>query len=174
MILIAAADRNWGIGKDGGLLAHIPEDMKFFAAQTTGQVIVMGRKTLESFPGGKPLKNRVNIVITHDREYDGKGAVVVHSARELEEETGNYPGRRIYVAGGGTIYRMLLPLCSRALITRIEHQFDADTFMPDLDREEGWILEKKGDEKEYGEFRYHFDSYVNQAAGQGKEQERKR
>lgn len=166
MILIAAADRNWGIGKDGDLLTHIPEDMKFFAAQTTGQVIVMGRKTLESFPGGRPLKNRVNIVLTHDPDYDGRGAVVVHSARELEETAASYSDRKIYVAGGGSIYRMLLPRCSKALITRIEHQFDADTFMPDLDREEGWILEKQGEEKAYGDIRFHFDSYVNRTAGQ--------
>ena len=79
MKLIAAADKNWAIGKDGELLVRISEDMKNFSAMTTGNVIVMGRKTLESFPGGKPLPNRVNIVLTHKKDYNGKGAIVVHS-----------------------------------------------------------------------------------------------
>ena len=84
MKLIAAADKNWAIGKDGELLVRISEDMKNFSAITTGNVIVMGRKTLESFPGGKPLPNRVNIVLTHEKDYNGKGAIVVHSEEEAK------------------------------------------------------------------------------------------
>lgn len=105
MKLIAAADKNWAIGKDGELLVRISEDMKNFSAITTGNVIVMGRKTLESFPGGKPLPNRVNIVLTHEKDYNGKGAIVVHSEEELWEELSKYDTDSIFVTGGESIYR---------------------------------------------------------------------
>lgn len=89
MNLIVAADANWGIGKENKLLVSIPADMKFFRTTTTGKVVVMGRKTLESFPGGLPLKNRVNIVITRDKNYKAKDAVIVHSIEEALEEVKN-------------------------------------------------------------------------------------
>ena len=104
MKLIAAADKNWAIGKDGELLVRISEDMKNYSAITTGNVIVMGRKTLESFPGGKPLPNRVNIVLTHEKDYNGKGAIVVHSEEELWEELSKYDTDSIFVTGGESIY----------------------------------------------------------------------
>lgn len=106
MKLIAAADKNWAIGKDGELLVRISEDMKNFSAITTGNVIVMGRKTLESFPGGKPLPNRVNIVLTHEKDYNGKGAIVVHSEEELWEELSKYDTDSIFVTGGESIYQV--------------------------------------------------------------------
>ena len=81
-----AADRNWGIGYQNRLLVSIPSDMKFFRQTTTGHVVVMGRKTLESFPNGLPLKNRVNIVLTKNKNYQVKDAVIVHSEEELLEE----------------------------------------------------------------------------------------
>ena len=86
MNIIVAADKNWGIGKDNKLLVSIPADMKFFRETTTGNVVVMGRKTLESFPGGLPLKRRTNIVLTKDVNYQVKDAVLVHSVEELLEE----------------------------------------------------------------------------------------
>ena len=91
MNLIAAVDKNWGIGLKNRLLVSIPDDMKFFRQTTTGKVVVMGRKTLESFPGGKPLKNRVNVVLTSDLDYQVKDAVVVHSLEELHAELKKYP-----------------------------------------------------------------------------------
>lgn len=116
MKLIAAADKNWAIGKDGELLVRISEDMKNFSAMTTGNVIVMGRKTLESFPGGKPLPNRVNIVLTHKKDYNGKGAIVVHSEEELWEELSKYDTESIFVTGGESIYHMLLPYLIRHIL----------------------------------------------------------
>ena len=86
MNLIVAVDKNWAIGKDNKLLVSIPDDMKFFRETTTGKVVVMGRKTLESFPNSKPLPNRVNIVLTRDAKYEAKGAIIVHSKEELNEE----------------------------------------------------------------------------------------
>lgn len=91
MNLIAAVDKNWAIGRNNKLLVSIPDDMKFFRETTTGKVVVMGRKTLESFPGKKPLKNRVNIVLTGDRSYQADGAVIVHDMEELHEEIEKYP-----------------------------------------------------------------------------------
>ena len=85
MQIIVAADKHWAIGKDGDLLWHLPEDMKFFREKTTGNVVVMGRKTLDSFPGGKPLKNRVNLVLSRDEGFSREGAEIVHSMEEAIE-----------------------------------------------------------------------------------------
>ena len=104
MNLIVAADKNWGIGKDNKLLVSIPSDMKFFRQETMGKVVVMGRKTLESFPNGLPLKNRTNVVLTSDKNYQVKDAVIVHSIDEVLEELKKYDGDEIYVIGGGKVY----------------------------------------------------------------------
>ena len=103
MNLIVAADKNWGIGKDNKLLVSIPSDMKFFRQETMGKVVVMGRKTLESFPNGLPLKNRTNVVLTSDKNYQVKDAVIVHSIDEVLEELKKYDDDEIYVIGGGKV-----------------------------------------------------------------------
>ena len=108
MNLIAAADENWGIGKNGGLLAHISGDMKYFRETTKGKVVVMGRKTLESFPGGKPLKNRVNIVLTQNQDFAPEGVTVCHSIEETLETLKQYPKEDVFIIGGGMIY--ILPM----------------------------------------------------------------
>ena len=141
MNLIVNVDKNWAIGNKNKLLVSIPADMKFFRETTTGNVVVMGRKTLESFPGGQPLKNRTNIVLTRDAHYQVKGAVVVHSLEELLEELKQYPDESIYVIGGESVYRMMLPYCTEAYVTKTDHAYDADTYFPNLDEEEDWILE---------------------------------
>ena len=103
MNLIAAADENWGIGKNGGLLAHISGDMKYFRETTKGKVVVMGRKTLESFPGGKPLKNRVNIVLTQNQDFAPEGVTVCHSIEETLKTLKQYPKEDVFIIGGGMI-----------------------------------------------------------------------
>lgn len=108
MNFIVAVDKNWGIGKDNKLLVSIPADMKFFRQTTTGKVVVMGRKTLESFPNGLPLKNRTNIVLTGNQDYKVKDAVIVHSMDELLEELNKYDSDDIYVIGGDSIYHQML------------------------------------------------------------------
>ena len=127
MNLIVAVDKNWAIGLGNKLLVSIPQDMKFFRETTKGKVVAMGRKTLESFPGGQPLKNRVNVVLTTDKSYSTNGIVLVHSIKEMLDELKKYPSEDIYVIGGETIYRQLLPHCDRAYITRIDNAYDADT-----------------------------------------------
>ena len=116
MNLIAAVDKNWAIGLNGKLLVRIPEDMKFFQRATTGKVAVMGRKTLESFPGGQPLKNRTNIVLTANRNFQVKGAQTVHSMEELLEELKQYRSEDIYIIGGESVYRQMVDLCDVAHI----------------------------------------------------------
>ena len=149
MKAIAAADKNWGIGYKNRLLVSIPSDMKFFRQTTTGKVVVMGRKTLESFPNGMPLKNRTNIVLTSNRNYQVKDAILVHSEEELLEELKKYNSEDIYVIGGESIYRMLLPYCDTALVTKIDHAFQADAYFPDLDAMDDWEMTEESEEQTF-------------------------
>lgn len=161
MIAIASADRKWGIGNKNSLLVRIPEDMKFFRANTMGKVIVMGRKTLESFPNGMPLKGRTNIILSRKKDFMVKDGIVVHSEEELFQELKGYDPGEIYVIGGESIYRMLLPYCSQALITKIDYSYEADAFFPNLDREPGWEREKEGEENTYFSIEYRYITYRN-------------
>ena len=159
MKLIASADKNWGIGFKNKLLVSIPTDMKFFRQTTTGKIVVMGRKTLESFPNGLPLKNRTNIVLTGNKDYRVKDAVIVHTLEELQEELKRYQSDDIYVIGGERIYRQLLPLCDTAYITRIDHAFQADTFLPNLDELEEWTMTEEGAEQTCFDLEFAFTKY---------------
>ncbi len=161
MNLIAAVDQNWAIGKDNGLLVKNPADMKFFREKTTGCVVVMGRKTLESFPGGLPLKNRVNVVLTANRGYSAKGAVIVHSREGLFEKLKEYGGEEIFVIGGESVYRMLLDECDTAYITKMDAKFEADAFFPNLDEQEGWEITSDSGEKRHGDLKFRFLTYQN-------------
>ena len=159
MNLIVNADKNWGIGKNNELLVHIPNDMKMFRQMTTGKVVVMGRKTLESFPNGMPLPKRTNIVLTHDKDYDAKGAIVVGSKEELLDELEEYKDEDIFIIGGESIYRMMLPYCDTAYVTRTDFAYDADTYFPDLDEMPEWKLVKESEEETYFDIEYQFLVY---------------
>ena len=159
MKLIAAVDKNWAIGRNNKLLVSIPDDMKFFRETTTGKVVVMGRKTLESFPNGLPLKNRTNIVLTHDHTYKVPGAVVVHDMDELHEELKKYDSEDIYVIGGETIYRQLLDECDVAHITKIDYAYDADAYFPNLDERPEWKITADSEEQTYFDLEYYFYRY---------------
>ena len=159
MNLIVAVDKNWAIGKDNKLLVSIPQDMKFFRETTMGKVVVMGRKTLESFPGGQPLKKRTNIVLTRDKNYKVKDAIVVHGVEELLEELKNYDEKEIYVIGGESIYRALLPYCKVAHVTKIDHAYEADTYFPNLDEMEEWEVTGVSEEQTYFDLEYEFVRY---------------
>ena len=163
MNLIAAVDKNWGIGINNKLLVSIPEDMKFFRQTTTGKVVVMGRKTLESFPNKKPLKNRVNIVLTSDKNYQADGAVVVHSIDELHEELKKYDSEDIYVIGGESIYRQLVDECDVAHITKIDYAYEADAFFPNLDEKPEWKITADSEEQTYFDIEYYFYKYEKKA-----------
>lgn len=159
MNLIVNVDKNWAIGKGNKLLVSIPQDMKFFREMTMDKVVVMGRKTLESFPGGQPLKKRTNIVLTKDRQYQAGDAVIVHSMDELLEKLKNYPQDDIFVIGGESIYRSLLPWCTKAYVTKTDHAYDADTWFPDLDQDPEWKMTKTSDEQTYFDLEYYFTVY---------------
>ncbi|MCR4591030.1 MAG: dihydrofolate reductase [Lachnospiraceae bacterium] len=160
MILIAAADRNWGIGKDNELLTHIPADQKFFRETTTGNVVVMGRKTLESFPKGEPLKNRTNIVLSRNTSYEKAGVTVFHDVDSLLHEIDKYPKDSVFCIGGASIYKELLPYCDKALITRIDEAYEADTFFPNLDEMPEWEIVETSEEQTYFDQIYHFVTYI--------------
>lgn len=159
MNLIVAVDKNWAIGNGNKLLVSIPQDMKFFRETTKGKIVAMGRKTLESFPGGQPLKNRVNIVLTTDKNYKVNGADLVHTIDEMLEELKKYPSEDIYVIGGESIYRQLLPYCDTAYVTKIDHAYDADTHFPNLDTDPEWEMTKISDEQTYFDLEYVFTIY---------------
>lgn len=159
MNLIAAVDKNWAIGCKNKLLVSIPADMKFFRETTIGKVVVMGRKTLESFPNGMPLKKRTNIVLTHDKAYKVPDAILVHSMEELHEELKKYPSEDIYVIGGETIYKQLLDECDVAHITKIDYEFEADAYFPNLDELPDWKITQDSEEQTYFDLEYYFYKY---------------
>ena len=159
MNAIAAVDANWAIGNKNRLLTSIPADMKFFREKTMGHVVVMGRKTLESFPNGLPLKNRVNIVLTANRSYKVKDAIIVHTKEELLEELKKYDSNELYVIGGGSIYEMLIPYCDTAYITKIDHAYAADTYFPNLDQMDKWEMTEVSEEQTCFDLEYVFAKY---------------
>lgn len=163
MNLIAAVDENWAIGRNNKLLVRIPDDTKFFRQTTTGKVVVMGRKTLESFPNGKPLKNRVNIVLTKDKTYAVDGAVIVHDLDELHEELEKYNSEDIYVIGGESIYRQLVDECDVAHITKINYAYEADSWFPNLDEKAEWQITADSEEQTYFDLEYYFYKYEKKA-----------
>ncbi|MDD6211945.1 MAG: dihydrofolate reductase [Clostridiales bacterium] len=151
MNAIACVSATWGIGKDNHLLFHISEDLKFFRRTTDGKVLIMGRKTLESLPGGKPLPNRRHLVLSTQMDYQPEGVEVYHSVPELLEAIRDLPSDEVWVCGGGEVYQELLPYCEECYITHVDLQPPADTFFPNLFREKDWTradseayMEEKG------------------------------
>ena len=159
MKMIVAVDKNWVIGKNNDLLVSIPADMKMFRTETSGKVVVMGRKTLESFPGGLPLKNRTNIVLSGNPDYQVKGAIVVHSLQELLEEIKKYPKDQVYCIGGDSVYKMLLPYCDTAQVTKIDFAYEADRYFPNLDEMPQWQVAAESEEQTYFDLEYRFVRY---------------
>jgi dihydrofolate reductase len=142
--MIAAVDKNWGIGKDNGLLDHIPEDMKFFRETTKGKAVIMGKNTFLSFPNQKPLPNRLNIVLTHDKSFDFEGICVcddLQKAVEIARES--YADEDIFIIGGEAVYRAAEPLCDCAYITKIDNEYEADRFLVNLDKLPGWRIKSE-------------------------------
>ncbi|MBQ9990617.1 MAG: dihydrofolate reductase [Lachnospiraceae bacterium] len=159
MNLIVAVDENWAIGHKNELLIRIPGDMKMFRQETTGKVVVLGRKTLETFPGGQPLKERTNIILSSKEDYRVEGAIVVHSLEELLEELKKYDSDQIYMIGGESVYRQLLPYCTTAHVTKIDRAYEADTWFPNLDEDPEWKITAESDEQSYFDTTYRFVKY---------------
>lgn len=160
MNVIAAVDANWAIGYKNELLVKIPNDQKWFQKITTGKVVVMGRKTMETFPNGMPLKNRTNIVLTGDRALRVKDAELVYGIGELLEKLKQYNTEDVYVIGGESVYEELLPYCDTAYITKIDYTYQADRYFPNLDNDADWHIESESEEQTYFDLEYYFVKYV--------------
>ncbi len=159
MQAIVAVDKNWGIGKNGQLLVRIPADMKMFRQETTGKVIIYGRKTLDTFPMRKPLENRTNIILSRNPELTVRNAIVAHSMEELDKVLEPYPDEDVYVIGGASVYEQLLPRCSTVHVTRIDFEYEADRFFPDLDKDPDFVITESSDEQTYFDIAYTFVKY---------------
>ena len=158
MNLVVAVDQNWAIGKKGQLLIHNKYDLEHFKAITIGKTVVYGRKTLETFPGGKPLKDRTNLVLTHDDSFAIDGATVIHDLKELED----YPSSELYVIGGASVYQQLLPRCKYAYVTHFEFTAeDADAFFPNLAELPNWHIAEQSPVVNYDGVSMRFVTYVN-------------
>lgn len=160
MNIIVRVDKNWGIGNKGKLLSSLPDDMKFFRETTTGRVVIMGRKTLESFPNGLPLKNRTNIVITKKSDFKVKDAIIVHSVEEALSEAKKYESDDVYVIGGESIYKQMLQYCNVAHVTKMDYAYEADTWFPNLDADPAWEIAAESEEKTYFDVEYQFLMYI--------------
>ncbi len=159
MNMIAAVDNNWAIGNKNELLIRIPNDHRHFREETTGKVVVMGRKTLATFPQGMPLKNRTNIVLSANPGYRVKDAIVVHSMEELQEELAKYKDEDIYIVGGESLYRQMLPYCNVAHITKLDHVYEADAYFPNLDEDGDWEITADSEEQTCFDIAYQFLRY---------------
>lgn len=159
MRAIFHCDKKWGIGRGNDLMFSLPADMKFFRETTKGKVVVMGRNTLLSFPNGKPLKNRVNIVLSPE-DIDEE-VITVHNPDELFKELKRYPDNEVYVIGGASVYRMLIPYCSQVLVTKVDADGNADTFVPDLDADENFTLLSESEPIDDNGYSIRFCTYGN-------------
>lgn len=183
MKAILSADINWGIGCDGKLLQRVPEDMKFFVKMTTGKVVIMGRETFESLPGKRPLKDRVNIVLSKNLEYEAQACnnteksmgntdsnpersdelIICNSISELFDRLKAFSPEDIFVIGGQSIYTQLLPYCTEVYITRFEKEFEADRHFPDLDKMDNWEIAEESEPQYYNGMGFRFLKYINKS-----------
>lgn len=159
MNAIVGVDKNWAIGNKGKLLVSIPNDMKMFRNETTGKVVIYGRKTLATFPNGTPLKNRVNIVLTTDPSFTAGDAIIVHSVEEALEAVKSYPTEDVYVIGGDSVYRQFLPYIDTAIVTKSDFAFEADTYFPNLEKDPEWKKTAESEEQTYFSLEYTFQKW---------------
>lgn len=159
MKLIAAVDKNWAIGFRGQLLVSIPGDQRFFRSETLNKVVVLGRKTMDTFPGGRPLKNRRNIILTRDKNYHIVDAETAGSVEEVLRMVKDIPTDDVYIIGGESVYRQFLPYCDTAYITKIDYEYSSDAFFPNLDKDEEWEQIYGSDEQTYYDIIYTFCTF---------------
>lgn len=155
MNLIAAVDQNWAIGKDGDQLCYIPADLKRFQALTTGHAVILGRKTLATFPGGRPLKNRRNLILSRNAAFAPEGAEVFSGMEDLLKAA----PADAFVIGGESVYKALLPYCDKAYITKINRAWPADAFFPDLDADPSWQVTEEGEPLEHESLAFRYVTY---------------
>lgn len=159
MKAIVVVDRNWGIGRDGDLLVHLPGDLAYYKEKTLGNVIVMGRKTLESLPGGKPLPGRENIILTGNPEYCNDECEVCCGMNELISRLEEYDDDTIFISGGASLYDQMMQYCDTVYVTQIDDEFEADRYFPRIDQSDEFKLSWEGEEREDNGVRYRFTRY---------------
>lgn len=159
MNILVTVDHNWAIGNQGQLLVSIPENQRLLREETLGGIIVMGRKTFETLPGKQPLYGRINVILSKDRNYSVKGAVVCHSVDETLEFLKQHPQVSVFIIGGSSIYDQFLPYCDTVHVTFIDYEYNADTHFPDLDKSGGWNLAAESEEHTYFNLCYSFRMY---------------
>jgi dihydrofolate reductase len=157
--MIVAVDANWAIGNKGSLLVRIPADHKMFRNETIGKTVVLGRKTLETFPQKQPLSGRTNIILTRNPDYKAGDALIAHSLEELLGMLKDIPDEEIYIIGGSSVYDMMLPYCDTVHVTKIDHEYEADAYFPNLDESDEWGIEADSDEQVYFDLTYRFLKY---------------
>ena len=165
MKAIVAVDKKWGIGKKNDLLFSIPEDMKFFRSTTLNKVVVMGSNTLKSFPGGKPLPKRVNIVLWPDGE-KRDDCTVVGSLEELKAELNKYDTEEVFIIGGAMFYHTMLPYCETVLVTKVDADGRAEVFFDNLDELDNWSCVSESAPIKDGDYEIRFTEYKNSAVKQ--------
>ena len=162
IISILSVDKKWGIGKNNGLLFSLPIDMKFFRETTKGHTVFMGENTLLSFPGSRPLKNRVNVVLSQDPTHNYEGCENIHNFDEfiknLQEKGKNSD---VFVIGGASIYRQTLPYVDKVLLTKVNADGGATVFFPNLDEDPNFVCIDEGTPIQDGEFEIRFTVYEN-------------
>ena len=158
MNIIVAADDKWGIGGNGKLLWNLPEDLRFFREKTMGNVVIMGRKTFDTLPNGQGLDGRINIVLSRSIE-TLPGAYVSKSIPQTLKMVQKIETEKIFIIGGGRIYEDFLPYCDTAYVTRVDGDFGADTWFPDLDSCDRWELKEESPRREYNGVAYRFTTY---------------
>ncbi len=166
MNCIVNVDRNWAIGNKGKLLVSIPNDLKMFRNETSGKVVILGRKTLATFPQGMPLPNRTNIILTRDEGFSAGDAVIVHSVEEALMKAAEYRSEDVYVIGGDRVYRQFLPYCDTAIVTKCDIVFDADAHFPNLELDPAWEMVAESEEQTYFSLEYTFQRWERNATTQ--------
>jgi dihydrofolate reductase len=132
---------------------------KNFRRLTIGKVVVLGRKTLETFPQGQPLNGRTNIILSRDESYKAGDAIIVHSVDELLEKVKAYNTDDVYIIGGDSIYKQFLPYCDEAIVTKVDHEYEADAYFPNLDEDSAWKIVDESDDETYFDLDYKFVTY---------------
>ena len=155
MTAIVCVSENWGIGRDGALLFRISADHKRFRALTLGKTVILGRKTLETFPGGRPLRDRRNIILSRGA-LTVDGAEVVHSVAEAAA----LGGEDAVVIGGASVYAALLDRCERVRVTKVAAAPEADSFFPRLDGDPDWRVERESEVMEENGLKFRYIDYV--------------
>ena len=159
MNMIVTADDNWAIGNRGRRLVSIPSDNRFVQEETQGKVVVLGRRALADLPHRQLLPDRTNLVLTSDPTCRIRGAETLPDLAHLLQKLQAFPSEDVYVLGGESTFRQLLPYCDLIHVTKLHHHYQADAWFPNLDELDEWVITGDSEEQTYFDLEYHFFRY---------------